>query len=452
MMSEATNEKRPGGAMWAKLFLACAGLWIAAATWAQSPVPPMLDAQASDPRRMGWMLGAPPAPDRIVAFADDSWYRFPQTRWAFSNIRQLMPTRVVARGSGSPSVFPRSERTDIDAVTFKPIGRDDAMTWEQSLAANYTDGIVVLHRGRVVYERYFGALAPDRPHMAFSVTKSFVATLAAMLIAEGKLDANASVARYLPELKDSGVGDATIRELLDMTTGLDYTEDYADPKSPLWDLARAGGWLARPAGYTGPGSFFDYLRTLRKTRPHGAQFAYKTVNTDALGAVLRRITGQPVSDLLSERIFSRLGAEQDAFFVVDPAGVEFAGGGLNLTLRDLARFGEMMRLDGRFNGQEIVPKAVVDDIRRGGNPELLKKAGYRTLPGGSYGHMWWLLHNANGAYSARGIHGQAIYIDPKAEMVIARFASHPLGANSNYDATSLPAYQAVADLLVSTPR
>jgi CubicO group peptidase (beta-lactamase class C family) len=125
---------------------------------------------------------------------------------------------------------------------------------------------------------------------------------------------------------------------------------------------------------------------------------------------------------------------------------------LNLTLRDLARFGEMMRRDGHFNGQQIVAKAVIDDIRRGGDPQLLKQAGYRTLPGGSYRAMWWLLHNANGAYSARGIHGQGVYIDPKAEMVIARFASHHLGANSNYDATSLPAYQAVADLLMATPR
>ena len=129
-------------------------------------------------------------------------------------------------------MLPRNERADIDAVTFTPIGRTDSMTWEQSLAANYTDGIVILHRGRIVYERYFGALAPDRQHIAFSVTKSFVATVAAMLIAEGKLDENATVARYLPEFQASGMGDATIRQLLDMTTGPDYTEDYTDPNRP----------------------------------------------------------------------------------------------------------------------------------------------------------------------------------------------------------------------------
>ena len=208
-----------------------------------------------------------------------------------------------------------------------------------------------------------------------------------------------------------------------MTTGLDYTEDYADPKSPVWELSRAGGFLARPPDYRGPESFFEYLKTLEKANPHGEKFAYKTVNTDALGAVLRRVTGKSVSELLRERIFSRLGAEYDAFFTVDPTGAEFAGGGLNLTLRDLARFGELMRLDGRYNGQQIVPKAVVDDIRKGGDRALFAAAGYKTLPGWSYRNMWWISHNEHGAFTARGIHGQAIYIDPAAEMVIARFAS-----------------------------
>ncbi|HEX6214344.1 MAG TPA: serine hydrolase, partial [Vicinamibacterales bacterium] len=175
-----------------------------------------------------------------------------------------------------------------------------------------------------------------------------------------------------------------------------------------------------------------------------------TVNTDVLGAVLRRVSGKSLSDLLSERIFSKLGAEHDAFFAVDSTGAEFAGAALNLTLRDLARFGEMMRLDGRFNGQQIVPKAVVDDTRRGGDVGRFAQAGYPTLPGWSYRNMWWVSHNEHGAYTARGIHGQAIYIDPKAEMVIARFASHPLAANVNLDPMSLPAYHAVARHLIGS--
>ena len=417
---------------------------------AQTPAAAPLDARASDPVVMGWMVGSPPPRNKLVRFEDDSWPEFPQRRWSFSHIRELMPTSVVARGGGAIAELPLAMRADIDALTFRPIGRDGTMTWQQSLDANYTDSILILHRGRIVYERYFGVAAPDRQHIAFSVTKSFVATLAATLIDEGALQTEATVASYLPELAKSGVGDATIRQLLDMTTGLSYTEDYADPKSPVWDLTRAGGFRVRPPGYTGPKSFFEYLGTLTKARPHGEVFAYKTVNTDVLGAVLRRVTGKPLSDLLSERIFARLGAEHDAYFTIDPTGVEFAGGGLNLTLRDLARFGEAMRLGGRYNGAQIVPRRVVESIQRGGNREHFAPAGYATLPGWSYRDMWWVSHNDHGAYTARGIHGQGIYIDPAAEMVIARFASHPLAGNVNLDPTSLPAYTAVAQLLMAS--
>jgi CubicO group peptidase (beta-lactamase class C family) len=420
---------------------------------AQSPAPaPALDARASDPVAMAWMVGAPPPAEKLVRFADGSWFRFPQTRWSFSNVRQLMPTSVVRRGNGPPTILRRAERTDLDALTFRPIGRATSMTWAESLAANHTDGILILHRGRIVYERYFGALAADRQHLAFSVTKSFVATVAATLIAEGALDDRATVATYLPELRSSAIGDATIRQLLDMTTGLDYTEDYADPGSPVWELSRAGGFLARPRDYRGPESFFEYMGTLKKAYPHGEQFAYKTVNTDALGADLRRVSGKSLSTLLSERLFGRLGAEYDAFFTVDSTGAEFAGGGLNLALRDLARFGELMRLDGRYNGQQIVPKAVVADIRKGGDRALFAPAGYKTLPGWSYRNMWWISHDDHGTFTARGIHGQAIYIDPAAEMVIVRFASSPLAGNVNLDPTSLPAYDAIARHLMGSRR
>jgi CubicO group peptidase (beta-lactamase class C family) len=403
-----------------------------------------LDAVTSDPVTLGWMVGSPPPPDRLIRFADASFTRFPRTRWSFAHMRQLMPTSVVARQEAPAFVLPRQERDDLDAVTFETLGARVPMTWAESLAANFTDGIVVLHRGRVVYERYVGVMTPHTPHIAFSVTKSFVATVAAMLIHDGVLDENATITRYLPELDGGGFGDATVTQLLDMTTGVDYVEDYTDDNSSIWSLSRAGGFRPRPQGYSGPETFCEYIQTLQKATAHGERFAYKTVNTDTLAWVLRRATGRTLSELLREHLWSRLGVEQDAYFTVDSTGVEFAGGGLNLTLRDMARFGEMMRLDGRFNGQQIVPSAVIATIRAGGNREHFALAGYTLLPGWSYRAMWWITHNGHGAYTARGIHGQAIYIDPAAEMVIARFASHPLGANVNLDPISLPAYHALA--------
>ena len=187
---------------------------------------------------------------------------------------------------------------------------------------------------------------------------------------------------------------------------------------------------------------------MQKNGRHGEAFAYKTANTDALGWVIARVTGRSVATLLSERIWRHLGAEQDAYFSVDSVGTPFAGGGLNTGLRDLARFGEMIRKGGRLHGRQIVPQAVVDDIRAGGDPDKFAKAGYRLLEGWSYRNMWWVTHNEHGAFAARVVHGQTVYIDPAAEMVIARYASHPVAGNAAIDPTSLPAYEALAKHLM----
>jgi CubicO group peptidase (beta-lactamase class C family) len=421
-----------------------------ATTCAQAQAPARLSAEESDPVRLGWMTGSPPPPDKVIRFEDGSSYRFPQFRWSFSNMRQMVPTTHVSRGLGAPSPLPRAERGDLDGVSFTPLGQTETMTWAQAFDANYTDGIVVLHKGRIVYERYAGALRPDGQHIAMSVTKSFFGTIAAILVAEGRLDENARVSAYVPELKDSAFGDATVRQLMDMRTGLKYSENYADPNAEIYAHVRAGGVIPRPPGYSGPGSFYEFLQTVKKEGEHGGTFAYKTVNSDALGWVIRRVTGKSIGQNLSERIWGPLGMEQDAYFTVDSVGTEFAGGGLNAGLRDLARFGELMRNGGMAGGRQVIPKAVVDDIRKGGDRAAF--GGYPTLPGWSYRSMWWVSHNDHGAFMARGVHGQAIYIDPAAEMVIARFASHPLAANAANDPTSLPAYQAIAQRLMAPAR
>lgn len=410
------------------------------------------DARASDPAAMGWMRGSPPAPDRIVRFEDGSYWRFPALRWSVANLRQLMPTVNVSRGLGPASPLPVALCEDIDELRFTPLGSDRTMSWRESLDANYTDGIVVLHRGRVVYERYFGVLRPEGQHGAMSVTKTFVGTLAALLVAEGRLDSARRVDHYVPELAASAFGSATVRQVMDMTTGIRFREDYADPTAEVWSHAAAGNPLPRPSDYTGPRSYYEFLQTVQPQGVHGEAFGYRTANTDALGWILARVSGRSVAQLLSERIWSRLGAEQDAYMSVDSTGTPFAGGGLSTGLRDLARFGEMVRNGGVFDGRRILPEAVVDDIRRGGDRARFARAGYRLLPGWSYRSMWWVTHNAHGAFMARGVHGQALYIDPAAEMVIARFASNPVAANAASDPTSLPAWHALARHLIGSPR
>jgi len=426
----------------------------AAGAGAAGPGPdgPFPDAQASDPAKLGWMVGSPPPPDRIIRFDDGSYWKFPAMRWTVANFRQLMPTVNVSRGLGPAAPLPTALRDDLDAVTFKPLGGDKSMTWRASLDANYTDGIVVLHQGRIVYERYFGVLKPEGQHGAMSVTKTFIGTLAAMLAAEGTLDPAKRVDHYVPELAASAFGNATVRQVMDMTTGIKFSENYADPNAEVWAHGAAGNPLPKPKDYTGPRSYYEFLQTVKPQGTHGEGFTYRTANTDALGWILARVSGRSVAQLLSERIWSQMGAEQDAYMSVDSIGTPFAGGGLSTGLRDLARFGEMIRNNGAFNGRQIVPAMAVADIRRGASQADFAKAGYKQLPGWSYRNMWWVTHNEHGAFAARGVHGQTVYIDPKAEMVIARYASHPVAGNAAIDPTSLPAYHAVAKHLMGATR
>ena len=406
------------------------------------------DSHATDPTALGWMVGSPPPADKVIRFADASFYRFPQWRWSFSHWRELRPTIAVPRGSGPTHHLVRTERPDLDAVTFVPLGGTAPMSWRASLDANYTDGIVVLHRGQLIYERYFGALNAERPHIAFSVTKSFFGTLAAMLVAEGALDPSANIRQYLPELAQSGFGDATVAQVLDMTTAIGFDENYTGSSSTMRFYSSACGFMPRLKDPGVPTSTYAFLATVPARGKHGDAFTYRTPNTDVVGWLMARATGKSLATVLSERLWSRIGAEDDAFLQVDDDGVSLAGLSLNARLRDLARFGELMRRGGEFNGQQIVPAAVVSDIRRGGSRDAFIKAGYATLPGWSYHNQWWIAHDDHGVFMARGIHGQAIYVDPKAEMVIARFASHPLAGNVNLDPTSLPAYRAIAEHLL----
>lgn len=429
-----------------------AALTLGGAAMAQesdTPAAEPLSARASDPLALGWMQGFPPAPDKVIRYTDPDYFAFPKLRWTVCHFRQLMPNVAVAKGPQAARDLPAAPDPAIGGVTFTPLGGGAPMTWDQAFDANYTDGIIVLHHGRVVYERYGGCLGPEGLHGAMSVTKSLTGLLGQMLVAEGVLDEAARVGDLVPELADSAFGDATVRQVMDMTTALDYSEDYADPEAEVWTYAQAGSTLPKPAGYEGPRGYFEFLQTVRKEGRHGEAFGYKTINSDALGWLIARATGQSVADLLSDRIWTRLGAEREAFYTVDSLGTPFAGGGFNATLRDMARLGQMMLDGGRVGDEQVLPEAAVEAIRHGGDPAVFAKAGYDLLPGWSYGSMWWISNDDHGAYAARGVHGQTIWIDPRADMVIARFASHPVAANAASDPTSLPAFRAVADYLIA---
>lgn len=405
----------------------------------------VLDGVTSDPVTMGWMQGTPPPPDRRVLWSRGDHLRFPTTRWAFSHMRELVPsTRIAASGQGT--ALPRALRDDIAKVRFVPLGQDEPVTLEDALVSAFTDGILVVHRGQVVFERWFGVTGPETRHIAYSVTKSFVGTLAAMLVAEGRLDPRAPVSTHVPELAASGFGSASVAQVQAMTTSLAFSEEYADPASGIGAYSAALNLMPRPAGYAGAADLYAYLPTIRATGPHGEGFTYRTPNTDVLAWIVARVEGRPFAQVLSERLWQPLGMAGDADLLVDPLGTPFAGGGLNLRLDDLARFGEALRL----GGLGVIDPQAIALIRQGGDPALFPAANYPTLPGWSYGHQWW--HTPAGpeaCFSARGIHGQTLWIDPAHELVIARFASHPIAANGANDPHSLPAWRALAAHLSS---
>ncbi len=414
------------------------------------PKKEFLSAKDSEPAKFGWMQGFPPPANKVLHTWDGSFFEFPAIRWSVVHMRQMLPTVNVSRGLSAPAALPYAlDAAAIDALTFMPWGQQKPMTWEASLWKNYTDGMLVMHKGKVVYERYFSELTEYDVHAVMSLTKSFTGSLAAILVAEGKLDETKLVPFYVPELKNSAYGDATVRQVMDMTTALQYSEDYANPKADIWAFSAAGNPLPKAKDYKGPVGYYQYLETVKKQGQHGEAFGYKTVNADALGWIIAKATGKSVNELLSEKIWSKLGMEQDAYYQVDALGVSFAGGGFNAGLRDMARFGELIRKKGNWNGQQIFPAAAVADIETGGSKDAFAKSGHPELKGWSYRNMWWMTENKNGAFAARGVHGQTIYIDPAAEMVIVRLASHPVAANSANDATSMPAYQAVADYLMT---
>jgi len=397
--------------------------------------------------RLHYMSTFPPTGDQLIDQSNRT--KYPQMRWVLQHTRELAPTHNIRRGPGPISQLP-SAPMDLDGTTFQD-DKGQPITIKQWLDSTYTDAIVIMHRGRIVYERYMDQMRPETPHLLFSVTKSFTGLLAAQLVHEGKIDPDALVTKYVPELADSAWGDMKVREVMDMTGAVRFREVYTDPTSEIFPYLYASTMVPPPPGYTGPHNIYDFLKTLKKEGEHGQGFVYRTVHSEVLGWIVSRVTGKHFAELLSERIWSRLGMEEDAYVMVDPVGTPLQGAGLNATARDLARVGEMLRLGGEFNGQRVIDKAVIDDLRRGGDREKFKAAGQAFRAGYSYHNQWWILHNADGAFEASGVHNQFIHINPAAEMVVVKLSSHPVAAAGFTHPLTLKAWAALAKAVRDEP-
>lgn len=414
--------------------------WVCLAAHAQAPQLPPPDSVSLD--KLGYMSTFPPTGEQIIDQSNRT--KFPQLRWVLQHTREVVPTRNIRRGTGPVSALPTAEK-DLDGFVFED-DKGQKTTVADWLKNTYTDAIVVMHRGRVVYERYMNQMRPETPHLLFSVTKSFTGLLAAQLAHEGKLDLDAVVTKYVPELADSAWGDMKVRDVMDMTGAVRYREVYTDPSTEVFPYLFSSSMLPPPPGYNGPRDIYSFLKTLKKDgeHEHGAGFVYRTVHSEVLGWIVSRVTGKHFTDVMSERVWSKMGMEEDAYVMVDSIGTPLQGAGLNATARDLARFGEMLRAGGTFNGQKIFDRAIIEDLKKGGDREKFKASGMTFRPGYSYHNQWWILHNADGAFEASGVRGQMVHINPAAEMVVVKLSSSPIAGAGPTHPLTLRAWAALA--------
>lgn len=425
------------------LSLAAALLAVSVAQAQQAPSLPSSD--ATNAVTLGLMKGFPPSPDKQIRLAEI--LKYPNIRWAYQHLRELGPTAAVWRGASSASALPAAPR-ELDAVSFddEKGARLTVADWQRT---TYTDALLVMHKGQVVYERYDLGVQPHQPHALLSMSKSLTGLLATELMCEGLIDAGALVSSYLPELKDSAWDDASVQQTLDMTTGVQYQENFADPKSGIFQYLIAGGLVPAPANYAGPKTITDFLKAVKKDGVHGAGFQYKSVDTEVIGWLLQRVTGKSYAELLSQRIWTPLGAQEDAYVWVDAAGLQLSSVGVNATLRDLGRLGEMLRGNGRFNGRQVVSAAAVAEIRKGADAEKFKTGGMPMRAGYSYHNHWWIPHDADGTFEAKGLNGQHIHINPAAELVVVKLSSHPVPNTAFTHALDRRAFAAMAEVFRS---
>jgi CubicO group peptidase (beta-lactamase class C family) len=262
------------------------------------------------------------------------------------------------------------------------------------------------------------------PHIIFSISKSICGALGGILVDRRLLDPDDLVTDYIPELASSVYAACTVRHLLDMAVGIAFNEDYDDPRGDVMRYRYAAGWDPLPPGEA-PNDLRSFLAQQKSDgQKHGELFHYVSTNTDVLGWVYERACDQSYADITSEYLWSPLGAERDAYITVDSRDAMRAAGGVCVTPRDLARFGEMIRRRGVANGRQVVPGAWIDDINEHGNPEAWARSEFADMfPQASYRSKWYRIDRTNNVLCALGIHGQWIYIHPQAELVIIRMAS-----------------------------
>ncbi|QDC02477.1 serine hydrolase [Mesorhizobium sp. 8] len=354
-----------------------------------------------------------------------NWRTAPFNRWAFQNVAEIVPSVVQTYGQAQDET-PADPAGILDREV---ASLDGTPTVRAFLERTHSDALAVMRRGEFVADWQAPHTRFGTPHLAFSISKSLTAIVAGILEGDGLLDPEAPVVTYVPEAANSAYGDATVRHVLDMTVSLDFEEAYLDPESVFARYRQAMLW--NPGG--NGESLLDLLCDLKRLPGlHGAVFRYRSPNSDMLGIIVERASGQRVCDLMRERLWEPLGIRGTVAVTVDRRGYARTAGGVSISPRDLARVGEMMRQGGIAGGKRIVAESWIRDTTTAGSRDAWLVGDFvNLLPEGRYRNKWY--QSGKGWFCGIGIHGQWVVVDPATETVVVKMASQPEPVDDDMD-------------------
>jgi CubicO group peptidase (beta-lactamase class C family) len=375
----------------------------------------------------------------------DNWLSAPYAQWSFQHVEDFVPTALISRGTGPAAALPAASAP----VAEIPVTSTDvvATTVGAVMASTATDGWAVACRGSMVTEEYLDGLGAQTRHLLFSVSKSLVAAVAGALHGAGAIDLDAPVTRYVAALANCGYAGATVRHLLDMRSGIAFSDDYLHPTAEIHLLDEAMGWAPKSSPDV-PSSLREFLLTLRQKSDHGGPFQYRSCETDVLGWVCEVAGGLRMPELMSELLWSRLGALCDATIGVDTDGTGLFDGGINACLTDMIRFGSLFLRDGvSLTGQQVVPAAWIADTLDGGPDSRQAFAASpddTRMPGGMYRNQVWFPYPGSNVVLCQGMCGQMIYVNRAAEVVAAKLSTQSDSGDPQMLLDTLRAFDAVA--------
>ncbi len=360
----------------------------------------------------------------------------PNTAVTYRNIEEIFPTRRV----------PASNAASVLATVPTPDIHYQYQGLRLSIAdfAKRTDttGLLILKDDKIVFEGYYEGADQQDLFMSFSAGKSFVSTLVGLALGEGKIKSlNDPIIQYLPELNGSAYATATIKQVLQMATGTSFTEEYEDKNS---DIATFAEIVSRSEG-----GLYDFARSFKGIDKPGTRFYYATTNTEVLGALVARVTGLALAQYMSDKLWRPLGAEAAARWILDQPGSvgrEMAGGGLQVRLRDYGRFGMLFANDGMVHGHRLLPAGWVAQATRPSDAYVDYGKLQPNYPLG-YGYQWWCLPGPNRQFSAEGIHGQFVLVDPVAHVVVVKLSSWKRPWEDDKEAETYAFFAAVTEAL-----